>query len=96
MLARAFRDNPLNRAVIRSGDPSTRLRSNLHGMRSLLPAAAANGQILVARDSGRVTTELELLKKEHAIVDAEEELAQVEKALEKLETAEKKAESDKK
>jgi len=54
VLARAFRDNPLNRAVIRAGDPSVRLRSNLHGMRSLLPAAAANGQILVARDAGRV------------------------------------------
>lgn len=54
VLARAFRDNPLNRAVIRSDDPSVRLRSNLHGMRSLLPVAVTNGRILVAREGGRI------------------------------------------
>jgi GNAT superfamily N-acetyltransferase len=54
MLARAFRDNPLNRAAIRSNDPRRRLHSNRHGMRSLLPAATARGQLLVARCSERV------------------------------------------
>ncbi len=37
-LASAFRDNPLNRAVIRGG-PGRRLRSNRHGMRATLAAA---------------------------------------------------------
>jgi len=37
-LAAAFRDNPLNRAVIRGG-PRRRLRSNRHGMRATLAAA---------------------------------------------------------
>ena len=32
VLARAFRDNPLNVAVIGSGDAERRLSSNLYGM----------------------------------------------------------------
>lgn len=35
LLARAFRDNPLNAAVI-SGGPKRRLRANVHGMRALM------------------------------------------------------------
>ena len=51
MLARAFRDNPLNVAVIGS-DPERRLRANLHGTRALLPVALAHGLVLVARERG--------------------------------------------
>ena len=40
LLARAFRDNPLNVAVIGSDDPARRLRVNAHGLRSLLPIGA--------------------------------------------------------
>jgi ribosomal protein S18 acetylase RimI-like enzyme len=54
VLARAFRDNPLNRAVIGRGDSRRRLRSNLYGMRSLLPAAADRGDVLAASIAGRV------------------------------------------
>jgi ribosomal protein S18 acetylase RimI-like enzyme len=49
VLAHAFRDNPLNLAVIRSDDPTRRLHSNLHGMRSLLPVARVYGCVRVAR-----------------------------------------------
>jgi ribosomal protein S18 acetylase RimI-like enzyme len=53
VLARAFRDNPLNVAVIGSGDPALRVRCNLHGMRALLPVAQDHGLVLVARlDAG--------------------------------------------
>ena len=55
VLAAAFRDNPLNGAVIRSEDPERRLRSNECGMRSLLPAARVHGQVLVARDDGELS-----------------------------------------
>ena len=51
-LAKAFRDNALNRAVIRSDDPERRLRSNRHGMRSLLPVAIVYGRVLVASCEG--------------------------------------------
>jgi ribosomal protein S18 acetylase RimI-like enzyme len=51
VLARAFRDSPLNVAVIGS-DPERRLRANLHGARALLPVALAGGSVLVARDGG--------------------------------------------
>ncbi len=51
MLARAFRDNPLNRAVI-GPDPARRLRCNRHGMGSLLPVAQAGGHVLTARSGG--------------------------------------------
>lgn len=54
VLARAFRDNPLNRAVIACEDPARRLRVNLHGMGSLMPAALGHARVLAARDGGRV------------------------------------------
>lgn len=54
LLARAFRDNPLNVAVIGGTDARRRLRSNLYGMRSLLLAAAVHGDILAASTAGRV------------------------------------------
>ena len=50
-LARAFRDNALNVAVI-GGSPERRLRSNRHGCRVMLPVAHAHGEVWVAR-SGR-------------------------------------------
>lgn len=51
LLARAFRDNPLNRAVIRRR-PARRLRSNEHGMRAHLPVARAHGRVLGAQRGG--------------------------------------------
>ncbi|MCZ6465224.1 MAG: GNAT family N-acetyltransferase [Proteobacteria bacterium] len=48
VLARAFRDNPLNVAVVGTG-PERRLRSNRHGMRSLLESAADRALILGGR-----------------------------------------------
>ena len=48
MLARAFRDSPLNVAVI-GPDPERRLRANRHGARALLPTALAHGLVLAAR-----------------------------------------------
>jgi ribosomal protein S18 acetylase RimI-like enzyme len=51
VLARAFRDNPLNVAVI-GPDPERRLRANLHGARALLPVALAGGRVLAARAGG--------------------------------------------
>jgi len=54
VLARAFRDNPLNVAVIRSDDPTFRIRCNFHGMQALLPVARAHGQVLVAYLEGMV------------------------------------------
>ena len=54
VLARAFRDNPLNRAVIASENPGERLRVNRCGMASLVPAALEHGRVLAARDHGRV------------------------------------------
>lgn len=47
LLARAFRDNPLNLAVV-GPSQHRRYRSNLHGMRSLLSAALGRTQVLVA------------------------------------------------
>ncbi len=54
LLARAFRDSPLNRAVIGEG-PNRRLRCNRHGMRALLQSAEASARILGAspRNGGR-------------------------------------------
>jgi ribosomal protein S18 acetylase RimI-like enzyme len=46
-LARAFRDNPLNLAVI-GGDPQRRLRCNRAGMRQLLPVARRHALVLRA------------------------------------------------
>jgi GNAT superfamily N-acetyltransferase len=54
VLARAFCSNPLNRAVVRSDDPSRCFRSNRHGMRTLLPMARLHGQVLVATLAGQV------------------------------------------
>jgi ribosomal protein S18 acetylase RimI-like enzyme len=54
VLARAFRDNPLNRAVIESGDSGRRLRCNLHGMRTSLASAVGFGEAFVAIVDGAV------------------------------------------
>jgi len=48
ILARAFRDNPLNVAVI-GATPAVRERCNRHGMRALLPVAQGHGLVRVAR-----------------------------------------------
>ena len=53
LLARAFRDNPLNRAVI-GGSSRGRLRANYHGMRAHLPQAERYGLLLSARADGRL------------------------------------------
>ncbi len=58
VLARAFRDNALNRAVIRSDDANDRLLSNRHGMRALLPVARRYGDALVAIVDGEVVGSL--------------------------------------
>jgi hypothetical protein len=55
ILACAFRDNPLNRAVVASADPSRRLRANRYGMLALLPAAHDLGSVLVAKSEGSIT-----------------------------------------
>jgi ribosomal protein S18 acetylase RimI-like enzyme len=49
-LAVAFRDNPLNVAVM-GGDPQRRLRCNRAGMRQLLPVACRHGRVLRAGGS---------------------------------------------
>jgi GNAT superfamily N-acetyltransferase len=54
MLARAFRDNPLNVAVIGSADSARRLRCNLHGMRASLDSAIRHGEALTASLGGCV------------------------------------------
>jgi len=51
LLARAFRDNPLNRAVIESDDPGRRERVNRAGMRALVPSALRHACVLAARDA---------------------------------------------
>ena len=52
VLARAFRDNPLNVAVL-GPDPERRLRANRAAMRELLPLAMRHGTALVAPAQGR-------------------------------------------
>jgi ribosomal protein S18 acetylase RimI-like enzyme len=52
LLARAFRDNPLNRAVIGSDDPERRRRANVHGLRPVLPAAHAHGWLRGVHEAG--------------------------------------------
>jgi ribosomal protein S18 acetylase RimI-like enzyme len=47
-LAAAFRDNPLNVAVV-GGDPERRLDSNRAGMRQILPSTRRGGVALAAR-----------------------------------------------
>ena len=54
VLARAFRDNPLNVAAIASADSARRLRCNLHGMRASLASAMRHGEALTASLDGRV------------------------------------------
>ncbi len=49
VLARAFRDNPLNRTVLRRG-PEARERANAAGMRSLVPTARRYGLVLASRE----------------------------------------------
>jgi len=51
VLARAFRDNPLNRAVI-GPDPDRRLRCNRAGMAVHLPAVQGAARLLGARSEG--------------------------------------------
>jgi ribosomal protein S18 acetylase RimI-like enzyme len=58
VLARAFRDNPLNVAVVGARDPRRRLRSNALGTRTLLPIAEAHGEVWVARGGDRVVAAL--------------------------------------
>jgi len=58
LLARAFRDNPLNLAVIGSDDPARRLRVNAHGLRSLLPTAHAHGRVRALRVGGELAAVL--------------------------------------
>jgi ribosomal protein S18 acetylase RimI-like enzyme len=53
LLARAFRDNPLNRAVI-GGSARGRLRANRHGMRAHLPQAERFGLLLSVCADGRL------------------------------------------
>jgi GNAT superfamily N-acetyltransferase len=51
-LASAFRDNPLNRAVV-GADPGRRLRSNRAGMRQLVPNVRREGRAWLGRsDTG--------------------------------------------
>lgn len=52
ILARAFRDNALNRAVIASNDPNRRLSSNRYGMFGLLPIARSFGYVATAKSGG--------------------------------------------
>lgn len=54
MLARAFRDNPLNRAVVRSRDAERCRRVNVSGMRALLPVASQRGRVQVACRAGDI------------------------------------------
>lgn len=58
VLARAFRDNPLNVAVIGSPSAERRLRANRHGMDALLPVAQSHGCALGASWDGRVAAAL--------------------------------------
>jgi len=53
LLAAAFRDNPLNRAVVRA-DGARRLRSNLAGTRASLAAIWPRATLLGARVQGRL------------------------------------------
>jgi GNAT superfamily N-acetyltransferase len=51
VLARAFRDNPLNRAVVR-GDERRRVRANRAGVAAYLPIALERGRVLCAHEGG--------------------------------------------
>lgn len=52
VLARAFRDNPLNTAVIQGG-PEKRYRSSRVGMRALLEVSLGEARILTLREASR-------------------------------------------
>ncbi len=56
LLARAFRDNPLNCAATRSTRPARRLRCNLAGMRALLSVATERSQIWFAHAGAEQTS----------------------------------------
>jgi GNAT superfamily N-acetyltransferase len=51
VLARAFRDNPLNRAVIGGGE-RRRVRANRAGVAAYLPAAFARARVTAVRQGG--------------------------------------------
>jgi ribosomal protein S18 acetylase RimI-like enzyme len=53
VLARAFRDNPLNCAALAGCGPRRRERANAAGMRATLATAHAHGRVLAARADGR-------------------------------------------
>jgi ribosomal protein S18 acetylase RimI-like enzyme len=53
VIGRAFRDNPMNRAVV-GGSPLRRERSNTAGMRAVLPRARERGTVLAAQRGGRL------------------------------------------
>ena len=48
MLARAFRDNPLNRAVV-GGSERRRVRSNRAGVAAYLPTALESARVTTVR-----------------------------------------------
>lgn len=52
VLARAFRDNPLNKAVV-PGSPERRRRSNEHGMRILIGTACSDADLAWVRAARR-------------------------------------------
>jgi GNAT superfamily N-acetyltransferase len=54
VLARAFRDNPLNRAVVRGGE-SRRVRANRAGVAAYLPTALERARVLAAREGGALS-----------------------------------------
>lgn len=51
MLARAFRDNPLNRAVV-GGSARRRVRANRAGVAAYLPAALERARVTTVREGG--------------------------------------------
>jgi len=53
LLGRAFRDNAMNRVVV-PGSERRRERSNVAGMRAVLPLAVARGAVSAARSAGRL------------------------------------------
>jgi ribosomal protein S18 acetylase RimI-like enzyme len=54
VLGRAFRDNPLNRAVMPGRSPAARVRANEAGLRCQLASASQGGLVLGARKGGRL------------------------------------------
>jgi len=70
LLARAFRDNPMNRAVLRRS-PAARVRANRIGARLLLQRARAAGHVLVAGADEAVDPSGSLLFPEGALIGFE-------------------------